>query len=388
MRKPAFSPGPIILFGSGEISPSGRRVYESLFRRLSDRPRVALLETPAGFELNSAQVIGRVADFISHHLQNYQPRMMTVAARQRGTKYSPDNPDIVEPLYGAEVIFMGPGSPTFAVRQLQNSLAWEVIQARHRLGAAIVLASAAVVAVSAMALPVYEIYKVGEDLHWKPGLDLFGSFGLGLVFIPHWNNSDGGRELDTSRCFMGRQRFVRLVEQLPPGITVVGIDEATALVVDPEAGQCEVQGRGGVSLIHTGDHHLGAEPESAVQLDGLVEVVRHLGGHVHRFDQGQRFELTRLGPFKLPEDGEGLDEGVWAQALKSGERSAQNRTLERKLPPPDIAALLEARQAARDRQDWAEADALRDQIIASGWIIRDTPDGPELLPGDHLEESG
>ena len=82
-------------------------------------------------------------------------------------------------------------------------------------------------------LPVYEIYKVGEELHWIEGLDLFNFYGLKLVFIPHWNNNEGGAELDTSRCFMGQERFMRLIEMLPDEVTIVGLDEKTALIIDP-----------------------------------------------------------------------------------------------------------------------------------------------------------
>jgi hypothetical protein len=64
-------------------------------------------------------------------------------------------------------------------------------------------ASAASIAVGRYALPVYEIYKVGADLHWVDGLDLFRVFGWELAIVPHWNNREGGDDLDTSRCFMG-----------------------------------------------------------------------------------------------------------------------------------------------------------------------------------------
>ena len=47
-----------------------------------------------------------------------------------------------------------------------------------------IMASAAAIAASAYALPVYEIYKVGEDPHWKPGLDFFSLYGLSLVLVP------------------------------------------------------------------------------------------------------------------------------------------------------------------------------------------------------------
>ena len=46
--------------------------------------------------------------------------------------------------------------------------------------------------------------------------------------------------------------------------------------------------------------------------------------------------------------------------------------------PPDIKALLEARQAARKAKDFKRADALRDELKAKGWIIDDTPKGARL----------
>jgi cysteinyl-tRNA synthetase len=41
-----------------------------------------------------------------------------------------------------------------------------------------------------------------------------------------------------------------------------------------------------------------------------------------------------------------------------------------------IALLLEQREAARVRKDFAAADAIRDRIIAMGISIEDTPSGP------------
>ena len=43
--------------------------------------------------------------------------------------------------------------------------------------------------------------------------------------------------------------------------------------------------------------------------------------------------------------------------------------------PPDIAALVEARQAARKAKDFKSADAIRDELKAKGWVIEDTPKG-------------
>jgi hypothetical protein len=114
-------------------------------------------------------------------------------------------------MYDADLLLMGPGSPTYAARQLRDSIAWQTLQACQRLGMAIVFASATTIASSRYALPVYEIYKVGEDLHWQDGLDFFAPYGLNLVFVPHWNNNDGGKVLDTSHCYVGAERYAQMI---------------------------------------------------------------------------------------------------------------------------------------------------------------------------------
>ncbi|SPE51838.1 Cysteine--tRNA ligase [Verrucomicrobia bacterium] len=46
--------------------------------------------------------------------------------------------------------------------------------------------------------------------------------------------------------------------------------------------------------------------------------------------------------------------------------------------PPEINALLEARQAARRAKDFSRADALRGELKAKGWLIEDTPKGARV----------
>src|SRR6266545_1671085 len=48
-------------------------------------------------------------------------------------------------------------------------------------------------------------------------------------------------------------------------------------------------------------------------------------------------------------------------------------------PPPSVLDLVSERQAARERRDFARADALRDQVRAAGWMIRDTAAGADLV---------
>ena len=342
-------PGLVVLMGSGEIAASAQGVYHEVMRRFSPPVQVAVLETPAGFELNSDRVAARVADYMREHLQNFRPEVTVIPARQRGTPYSPDEPSILEPLLRADMVFFGPGSPTYAVRQLRGSVAWQMIQACHRLGAALVLASAAAVSMGAHTLPVYEIYKVGQDLHWQPGLNFFGVHGLHLVFVPHWDNNEGGADLDTSRCWMGLQRFARLRDMLPPDATIVGIDEHTALFMDCNTESCQVMGRGTVTISR--------------------------GEFSRSWPDGATFSLLELGHCRKPALEEGIAPPVWRHVLE-----AQQCALAEPQPSEEVMALVAEREAARARRDWAAADDLRKHVQALGWQIRDTSQGPNVTP--------
>lgn len=335
--------GRIAFLGSGETSLAGGRIFETLARLLPYPARVAVLETPAGFELNSASVAGRVADFLRTRLQNYSPRVDVIPARKRNSPFSPDEPEILKPLLDANLIFMGPGSPTYAVRQLQGTLAWDVIRARHRLGATLVFASAATISVGAWVLPVYEIYKVGQDVHSLPGLDLFSDFGIPLSFIPHWNNAEGGADLDTSRCFIGMERFAQWCDILPTDHTIVGLDEHTGLILDFEKNECTVSGVSSVSLVRE------CNPEI--------------------YAAGKTFLLGELGNFKLPNP---IENGISSAAWELVSATAR---VEEESPDADALSLLETRKNARVAQDWAASDRLRDEILARGWIVTDTAQG-------------
>jgi len=50
-------------------------------------------------------------------------------------------------------------------------------------------------------------------------------------------------------------------------------------------------------------------------------------------------------------------------------------------PPPEVQALARARATARERRDWALSDRLRDEIAAAGWVVRDGPEGHEIVRG-------
>jgi len=340
--------GPIALLGSGETSLAGGRVFETIARRLGAPLKIAILETPAGFELNSRQVAERVADFLSVRLQNYQPLIDIVPARKRGTAFSPDDLDVLRPLLTANLFFMGAGSPTYAVRQLSASLAWDIVRARHRMGAALVLASAATLAAGARVLPVYEVYKVGEEISCPVGLDLFADYGLALSCVPHWNNSDGGADVDTSRCFIGLERFQSWCGMHPPGYTILGLDEHTGIILDFAAGTFSIHGISSVTIL------------------------RECQGEL--LPAGNDYPVSELGAVRCPEKPEqGIPANIWdlVQTAAQGEPEAPT-------PPEAVLNLLEERRQARASRDWRRADDIRDGIAALGWKVIDTGDGQRV----------
>ncbi len=245
--------GPLVLFGSGETARSGRQVHEEVLSRFPSPVRVAILPTPAGFQPNADAVAERLADFVRRSLVNHRPEVVVVDAKRRGGdafgKGDPDDPRVAVTLEGARYVFAGPGSPTYMVRQLADTLTWAAVRRAWQAGAGLALASAAAVAIGAHALPVYEIYKVGDDLGWRPGLDLCGDIGLELAIVPHWNNTEGGAGLDTSRSYVGRERFEQLRKSLPPSAVVLGLDEHTSCIVDVTAGTVDVRGQGTMTVL-------------------------------------------------------------------------------------------------------------------------------------------
>jgi len=343
--------GQIAFLGSGETSLAGGRIFETLVQSLPRPLRISILETPAGFELNSSQVAGRVGEFLSNRLQNYNPKLDVIPARRKNGPFSPDDMEVCAPLLTSHMIFMGPGSPTYAIRQLQDSLAWNIIRARHRHGATLVFASAATVAVGAWALPVYEIFKVGQDVYSLPGLDFFKDFDTPLSFLPHWNNAEGGQDVDTSRCFIGMDRFDEWCAMLPEENTTIGLDEHTGIILDFEKRSCRTLG---VSSVH---------------------LVRKCNPSV--FPAGSDISFNELGVMSTPDPlNQGIPQDVWDMCQSAVPVSAGEEH-----PSPEVVALADERRSARLRKDWQAADEFRRKISALGWTVQDTPDGYNLVKG-------
>lgn len=340
--------GKIALFGSGELAASGRAVHEYLVKELSPPVKIALLETPAGFEDNPHHWYERLKETLTIGLQNYRPEVRLIPAlRKKGTK-GVNNSRLSEALLKADYIHAGAGSPTYTIRILRGSKIWDALLTAHGDGTPVSLASAAAVACGRFALPVYEIYKAGHELYWEEGLNLFDAWGYNLTLIPHWNNNEGGASIDTSRCYLGQRRFRQMVEILPDeGTTIVGIEEHTALICDFSCGLLTVRGTG--------------------------DVVLRKGKETVKLKNSRYYKSQSLKTAEAIIADEAIEEVPAAPQYKAKEAQIELTELSR-----ELQKLYRRRKAAREREDYTAADELRERFREQGYILRDTPDGTRI----------
>ena len=368
-------PGLLTLIGSGEVSAGMVRVHRRLLALPGASARLAFLDTPAGFELGAEAIAARFAEYFQQRFD----LPLAVTVHHRADDPPPAIASALQALAASSYILAGPGSPSYAARQWRESQVFRAVGDRWRAGAQLVFASSAAIAISAHTLPVYEIYKVGQELHWVDGVDLLGPFGLNLAIVSHWDNAEGGTH-DTRACFMGMERFERLRALLPAEAVVLGIDEHTACTIDLQAGTAEVHGKGGVSILN-GNRHLRHEHGQAFPLTDL----HPQGGADPAIAPGLAAE-----PAALARAADHLARGETAEALRAASQAIapeaaallhQAASALDAQPPCDehearlLDLLVEVRLGLRSAEQWPLADQVRDRLSELGYELRDTPQG-------------
>lgn len=340
----------LTLIGSGETSERLLNLHQTLLTRLGDSPRPVFIDTPAGFQLNAGELGANAAAYFKKH---FSLDVDIVEYRHAASATPEQTAQAAAQLSRANYIFAGPGSPTYLIDNWRGTPVYAALVERFNAGAQIVLASSAAIAVGRWALPVYEIYKVGEDPHWVDGLDLLGPLGLELAIMSHFDNMEGrAGAYDTRYCFMGKPRMLLLEKLLPPTAVILGIDENTACTLDFESSIATVAGAGRVTIRFNGEERY--------------------------YPSGSTFDLERLTPAHA------LDTPQLPNSKTCGERSRTIQIPNSKLPTspitPHVPEKLREWAAERDRlraeKKFAESDRLRDRIAAVGYTIKDSPSGP------------
>ncbi|HAA02887.1 MAG TPA: hypothetical protein DCE18_05910 [Syntrophobacteraceae bacterium] len=405
--------GIIALMGSGELTSTMVEVHKELLGRLGASPHAAFLDTPAGFQLNADDLSQRAVAYFRDRVGH---RMNVASFKSKMNLNTYEVETAYRTLQEARYLLIGPGSPTYAVSQWLGTRIPEIFIQRIESGGCLVAASAAALTVGNYTLPVYEIYKVGQNLHWVEGLGLLEHFGFPLVVIPHWNNAEGGTH-DTRFCYMGESRFRDLESALPPDVSILGLDEHTACLLDLETGEAEGRGVGRVTLRrnaqeivfehgelfplevfrgHSQDHRWsdqhGNPPASAVE---VAEPTILFWGEVQAAEAAFEKGLASRRPADLVSALLELDRVVWKgqQDLEDPEFIAQARERFRELVmhmgasmggslvdrreclDPLVKALLRLRDHYRREKRWSDADSLRECLREGGILVEDTGDG-------------
>ena len=401
------------------------KVHRDLLDRLGPPPVPAVvLDTPFGFQVNADDLSTRAVGYFRESVQ----REISVATyRSLAEVGSVEYETMLNRVRSARYVFAGPGSPSYALRQWRGTQVPVVLAEKLRTGGCLTFASAAAVTLGPLALPVYEIYKVGEPPHWLEGLDVMGVIGLPAVVIPHFDNAEGGSH-DTRYCYMGERRLRVLEAMLPEDVFILGVAEHTACIFDLDAGTVSVSGRGTVTVRRQGRMEAipagervpiaalatmaGTGPASGPDAGPVPDAAAIAAGQLGDFAPGAGStspllaDVTRLvGDFEgAVASGDaraavkavlGLDDLVlaWSRdslqsdeldraraALRSmvvrlGEAAESGLRDPRALVTPFVEALLAARRQAREERRWADADALRDRLVDAGIEVRDTPEG-------------
>jgi cysteinyl-tRNA synthetase len=82
-------------------------------------------------------------------------------------------------------------------------------------------------------------------------------------------------------------------------------------------------------------------------------------------------------PRAVAEAADSLRDALWVLGLHTLDPGAAVAAL-----PTEIVALAEERDRARAARDFARSDELRDEIARHGYVVRDTPQGFELVQRD------
>ncbi|MDP9403695.1 MAG: hypothetical protein M3P85_10260 [Actinomycetota bacterium] len=409
----------LAIMGSGETSPTMVKTHRALLARLGPPPVPAVvLDTPFGFQANADDLTARAVEYfrasVGQELGVAELRALGGDALAYET--------VLTRIRQARYVFSGPGSPSYALRQWKDSSVPSALAEKLRPGGpggCICFASAAALTLGVSTVPVYEIYKVGEEPHWLDGLNLLAEAGLKAAVIPHYDNAEGGTH-DTRFCYLGERHLARMEEELAEDAFVLGVDEHTALVLDLNDGIATVAGLGTVTVRSRGSSSsipsgsaleipelVGmarppaqrARPATAGEgtartatpealASSLLEVVRRTTA---AFDAALAARDVAAAVRAMLE----LDEAVvaWsADTLQSDEPDQARGALRSMIvrlgdvarvgarDPADAVApfveiLLQQRASARQGKRYADADLIRDRLVALGVEVNDSPEG-------------
>jgi hypothetical protein len=359
-----MSKGVLALLGSGETAPGMTKVHRQLLKRLPD-VRAVNLDTAYGFQENVPQMTEKLLDYFETSLHvAFAPLHFTSYERSSELERT----IFKQQVRAGSYVFAGPGSPSYAMSQWQPLGLVDDLNSVLADGGTLCFSSAATATVGAFCPPIYEIYKVGVAPYWLEGLNVMATFGLNCVVIPHYDNQEG-RDYDTSRCYLGERRLALMEKELAPGVSTLGVDEHTALILDLESDTLQVLGKSHGYWRTSGNVRV-LENGSSTPLEELrtIEIA----------PAPTRPNLALNTSVGTPSDlahvvldgGPGAVEAL-AQLVQLSATGGEGFID----PTALVEGVLAARVNARTNAQYALADELRDALVKAGIDVQDTPQG-------------
>ena len=369
--------------GSGETSPTMVTPHQRILANVpAGEQSSVFLDTPFGFQENADDLSVRISDYF----KNSVGRDIQLVSMRTDTESEATIARAVAAIKQAEWLFAGPGSPTYALTTWQNSgLANHVSDVLTR--GSVVFASAAALTLGSHTVPVYEIYKVGQQPFWLSGLNILETHtGLKAAVIPHFDNTEGANH-DTRFCYLGETRLAMLEKLLPADTFVLGIDEHTGVSFDIDEKTATVFGRGALTLrkgttnqtFASGSVLTWDEIAAAVSVDRVIQVEddneSSIGGVNALLQEGNVSQaVAELLEIDTQDRDASLRREIHAVISQLGDLAATPKVDLVKILSPFVEMLLQLRQSARSDGRWADADLIRDSLLTQNIAIKDSAD--------------
>ena len=405
----------LTIMGSGETSPTMVSTHRMLVGKLPKPVRATLLDTPYGFQENAPELATKAVEYFNTSINVAldvagltEISAGDVLATEKGLQLVAD----------AQYVFAGPGSPSYALRQWSGTPLAGLLMKKLRSGGIVTFASAAALTLGKYTLPVYEIYKAGEPPRWLDGLDILSELGIKAALIPHYNNAEGGHH-DTRFCYMGERRLSFLERELPEDVYVLGVDEHTGMVLDIDADEATVVGKGVVTIRVRGvsqefasgtvipldkmrDPSTSARPSEKLKVDTATSsaeeiIASNLRQATERLDSEFSVAIAGGNADAAARAALDLDDAIagWSvDTLQSDDLDFARSVLRsmitrlagaatgglrdpREVVGPFVDVLLELRAQVRADKRFDLSDIIRDRLAATNVEVRDTPQGAE-----------
>lgn len=197
-------PGPLALVGSGEYLPVMAGVEELL---LTGRPpRYVQIPTAAAPE--GERSLRRWLDLGAQQAERLGVEQVPVVPRDRSEA---DDEQLAALIEGAGLVYLSGGNPSYLARTLRGTRVGDAVIAAWRAGSALAGCSAGAIALTGWVPSIRAL-----DREPDPGLGVLPH----LRVLPHFDKMLGWVP----------DLLTRAVMRPPPGTTVLGIDEDTAIV--------------------------------------------------------------------------------------------------------------------------------------------------------------